>query len=211
MSSPNLRSIHCSQDIPADFSNPFSITCPPRTDIWNKPPETFSFNAPIIYQEFPNLTSFKSASVTVSAAWREKYDQGGLCIVISDPFRSNNSADRRQMWLKTGIEFLSGKPHISTVVTNGWSDWSLRPLPMPSAQSATITVESNPHDGSLWVYVREPDGSLSPLREVTWWADLDKHHRECWVGTYAARPANVEETLEVTFESFSIESTLSAH
>lgn len=78
-------------------------------------------------------------------------------------------------WLKTGIEFYEGKPYISTVCTDRWSDWSIVPLPEGHGSgkpSATIEVE---RDGgtegkTLWVYqiwdngteVRESlDSSLS--------------------------------------------------
>ena len=109
-------SVHLKHDIP-DLSGSFRITCSPGTDIWDKPPSTHSFNAPIIYK-ISTVGSFKSAKVTVSGPWKDKYDQGGLCLIIK-------SADMTR-WVKTGIEFLDGIPLVGTAVKDRWSDWSLR-------------------------------------------------------------------------------------
>src|SRR5271155_5719701 len=170
MATEPFKSINYGQPIP-NVTEPFTIDCPPNTDIWEKPPSTHSFNAPIIYQSV-DLASFKSARVTVSSKWTEEYDQGGLCLVI-DP------SSQRRRWVKTGIEYLNGEAHISSVATDQWSDWSLRPMPSQQATVATIEIKSE-DDGSLWVYLVSDNERLSPIREVTWWGDLDKT-AECWI------------------------------
>lgn len=194
---PNFKSIHLNHAIP-DLSGSFQITCSPSTDIWDKPPSTHSFNAPIIYQT-TTVGSFKSAKVTFSADWKDKYDQGGLCLVIK-------SADTTR-WVKSGIEFLKGLPNVSTVAKDRWADWSLRPVLEGAGNSATIEIE-NASDGSLWVWLVASDAAETrwPLREVTWWADVAKDC-EVWVGPYAAKPAPHGETddLVVNFDGLSIE------
>ncbi|KIX08028.1 uncharacterized protein Z518_02683 [Rhinocladiella mackenziei CBS 650.93] len=190
-----FKAEHLNHAIP-DLSGSFQITCPPGTDIWDKPPLTHSFNAPIIYQ-ITTKKSFKTAQVSVSAHWKDKYDQGGLCLVIK-------SADVTR-WVKTGVEFLDGQANVSTVAKDQWSDWSLRPLLAESSNHAIIEMESA-GDGSLWVWLLASDGKKSPLREVTWWGDLDKD-TECWIGVYAAKPAphGEKDDLVVYFEELSIQ------
>jgi len=192
----NFKSIHLTHPIP-DLAQPFDITCAPGTDIWDKPPSVHSFNAPIIYRP-TTVSSFKSAKATFSANWGDQYDQGGLCIVITD----STSTCR---WVKTGIECLEGEPQVSTVAKDRWSDWSLRPLLADSENGATIELE-NASDGSLWVWLLGKDGQRKPLREVTWWGDLEPD-AECWVGVYAAKPAphGEKNDLMVQFQDFSVE------
>lgn len=170
--SPSYQAVHYSQELP-DVTKPFDIRCPPKTDVWDKPPSTHSFNAPMIYQT-TTVGAFKSARVTVSASWETKYDQGGLALVV-------NSASGRQ-WVKSGIEFENDQPNLSTVATPQWSDWSL--LPLGDQAKATLLIE-RADDGSLWVYLVAGTDKIA-LREVTWWADLSKDN-QLWVGPYAAK------------------------
>jgi uncharacterized protein len=180
-------------DLIPDLSRPFDITCSPGTDVWDKPPSTHSFNAPIIYRT-TTVGSLESAQVAISAEWTHKYDQGGLCLVV------NQSGSRK--WVKTGIEFENDQPNVSTVATEKWSDWSLIPL---RSSKATIKMEVA-KDGSLWVRMLGEGGKQTPLREVTWWADLPKD-AECWVGVYVAKPASLGEkgNLTVHFEDLKVE------
>ena len=197
MSNFTTKSIHYDGQIPDNMSEPFDITCHSNTDVWNKPISTQSFNAPMIYNHLPSLKTFTSAQVTVSASWTDKYDQGGLCMVIRP-----SAPEPKQTWIKAGIEFLNGQPHVSVVATRGWSDWSLTPIPTQGSTSVTVKMESN-EDGSLWVYMVRADGKSSPIREVTWWAILNNHD-DCWIGVYAAKPATVDSTLRVHFEGFNL-------
>ena len=190
----SFKSINYANPLPTEFPSHFSIDCPPDTDIWEKPPTTHSFNGPIIYRSV-SVSAFQSAKVTVSAEWKHKYDQGGLCLVI-------NPNDKHRQWVKTGIEYLEGRPHVSTVATDRWSDWSLRPMSGKNDEGATIEIV-NEDDGSLWVYLVEANKRV-PIREVTWWADVTKA-AECWIGIYAAKPAKEPENLVVRFDDLRID------
>jgi uncharacterized protein len=176
-------------------SQPFTLTCSPETDLWDKPPSVHSDNAPSLLQR-TTKDDFISAKVTVTADWAQKYDQGGLVLLISP--ESNNVTQ----WVKTGIEFLNGQPQVSTVATNTWSDWSLRPMAKSDSKSATIEIESN-EDGSLWAYLLDDGGNKSPMREVTWWGDLDKS-TQISVGVYAAKPDKDPRKLVVSFEGLEV-------
>jgi hypothetical protein len=75
---------------------------------------------------------------------------------------------------------------------------------MPNGSTAGATIEmASGDDGSLWVYLVEADKRV-PIREVTWWADVDKEV-ECWIGVYAAKPAKEQESLSVKFEQLAVE------
>lgn len=75
---------------------------------------------------------------------------------------------------------------------------------MPSESTVGATIEMvNEDDGSLWVYLIEADKRV-PIREVTWWADVDKEV-ECWIGVYAAKPTKEQENLVVKFDHLAVE------
>lgn len=165
----------------------FVLKAQPATDIWAKPPNTLSFNAPILYQTVP-LQSFRRARVAFNAQWTQQYDQGGLIIVL-------NNADGSHKWVKTGIEMTHGKPHLSTVAKDRWADWSLLSVPS-GGQAATVELVREPDD-SLWIYLVE-GVQKSPIREVTW-IFAEENVQEAWVGVYAARPSKEGGDLEVNF------------
>ncbi|KAJ5653641.1 hypothetical protein N7490_000644 [Penicillium lividum] len=186
---PEFHIVNSSDSVPGTDAPPpeFSLTAPPATDIWSKPPSTNAFNAPILYQSV-SLQSFKRARVAVSAQWTQKYDQGGLVIVL-------NKVDGSQKWVKTGIELTHNKTHISVVAKDHWADWSLLPVPS-GGNSATLELVRE-LDNSLWIYLVE--GVLKqPIREVTWIFE-EENVQETWVGVYAARPSTEGGDLMVNF------------
>lgn len=172
----------------------FTIKTKPSTDIWCKPPSTNRFNAPIFYQSV-SIESFRRARVAINAAWKDKYDQGGLILVLK-------KQDGTQKWVKTGIELTHGRPHLSVVAKDHWADWSL--CPVPSGGGAATLEMVRESDGSLWIYLVE-GVQKSPIREVTWVFDGEAEVSECWVGVYAARPASDGGELEVHFGHLMIE------
>ena len=183
-------------------SQPFTLVCPPETDLWEKPP-VHSANAPCLL--YPATKgSFISAKVTVSAEWVQKFDQGGLVLIVHD----SSGAAR---WVKTGVELFDSQPQVSTVSTNIWSDWSMRPMisdpaSVNTASSATVEIESN-KDGSLWVYVLNDNGHRRPMREIAWWGEIDGAAK-IDVGVYAAKPDMERSKLVVFFEGLEIKTRL---
>lgn len=51
-------------------------------------------------------------------SFTELYDQAGLMLWHA-----------QEQWIKAGIELNDGVPHLAVVVTDGYSDWSLAPVP----------------------------------------------------------------------------------
>ncbi|KAF8811024.1 hypothetical protein BYT27DRAFT_6470907 [Phlegmacium glaucopus] len=203
------------------YDQPLTIRARPKTDLWRKPPNTDIDNAPTILVSTPiDLHKFHSARVTVSANWSTLYDQGGLVLFIPD--------EDTKKWLKTGIEFVWGKPYVGTVATSRWSDWSLVPLEKEKGGKVTIQVEREVKDGerveSLWVYIiDEETGEKTGIREITWWfrhdipggensePKVNPEEKRCLlIGVYAARPTVPEgegrehEELVVKLEGFEV-------
>ncbi|KAL0581080.1 hypothetical protein V5O48_000974 [Marasmius crinis-equi] len=181
----------------------FTVTAPPETDIWRKPPSTNAFNAPthdLISSPAP-LTSFQRARITFNGPWTTRYDQGGLLLHLTNPSKPID------YWVKTGVEFYMDRPNISTVATQSWSDWSVFPT---GSGSVTIEVrrEMDELGSSLWVYqIAKGENNAeerTPLREITWFFAEE----EGWsvdVKAMAARPAKEgdvigEKDLVVEFE-----------
>jgi regulation of enolase protein 1 (concanavalin A-like superfamily) len=189
----SYQSSHYDYPIP-DVSKPFDLRCPDNTDLWRIPPSTDRGNTPHIYRKIA-ASKFKSAKVTVSGPWTKLYDQGGLCMIINIPGAEQNK------WVKTGIEMLNGKPRVSVVGTDTWSDWSLHPV--VAADKVSATIEMVVQDDHLWVYLLGDDGERHPMREITWWNALPKD-AECKIGVSAARPASDGGELVVHYENLII-------
>lgn len=204
-------------DLPKTLSYPqeFTIRASPGTDLWRKPPSVDIDNAPTLLINVPiDLHRFHSARVTVSADWNTLYDQGGLALFIPD--------EDTKKFVKTGVEFVFGEPHVGTVAASRWADWSL--VPNAAIGKITIQVEREVDDegkrtSSLWVYLIDPQtGKKSGIREITWWFrnDLEDGGREqtadkpsqvLLVGLFAARPKVPEgpdKELVVKFEGFEV-------
>ncbi|KAF2456590.1 hypothetical protein BDY21DRAFT_394219 [Lineolata rhizophorae] len=66
-----------------EWMDSFTLSAPPNTDLWRKPPARDTSTAPILYTALRN--PFVSAEVTVSADWELEWDQGGLVIFAGAP------------------------------------------------------------------------------------------------------------------------------
>ncbi|CAA7261055.1 unnamed protein product [Cyclocybe aegerita] len=194
---------------------PLTINAPPKTDLWRKPPHIDVGNVPAIFLPEPiDLNKFRSANVTVSGEWNTLYDQGGIVLYIL--------GDDLKKWVKTGIEFVFGKPFVGTVATASASDWSLVPLPESAGGKVTIHVERETKGDkrlqSLWVYVVGENGERHAIREVAWvfgpdvidYEGATAGGRTMLVGVYGARPTVPEgegkenEELTVKLEGFEV-------
>jgi regulation of enolase protein 1 (concanavalin A-like superfamily) len=88
------------------------LTTDRNTDFWQKTHYGFErdsghFLGVPVGDEF-------TARVRVQGEFRSLYDQAGLMLRIDET-----------RWIKTGVEFTDGERFLSTVVTNGSSDWSV--------------------------------------------------------------------------------------
>ena len=91
-----------------------------------------------------------TAEVTISGEFEALYDQSGLMVRV-------DAAN----WLKTGVEFTDGAMHLSTVVTRGFSDWSMAPV---TASDGRLSLRVTRHDTALRVQYRDDAGGWPLLR-----------------------------------------------
>ncbi|WP_240796352.1 DUF1349 domain-containing protein [Streptomyces sp. RFCAC02] len=119
-----------------------------RTDFWR---ETFyGFVRDDGHFHHREVTGDFTARVTLSGDYATLYDQGGLMV----------RADERT-WLKAGVEYTDGVPHVSAVLTRGHSDWSV--LPAPDAADR-VELRVTRHGDALRVQYRRADGGWQLLR-----------------------------------------------
>ncbi|KAK2031554.1 hypothetical protein LX32DRAFT_584621, partial [Colletotrichum zoysiae] len=187
------------------FDN-FTLSAPPDTDVWKKPPSHNVYSAPTKAVPTKSLSQFRSAKITFSADWSEQYDQAGLILT----FDSLSGRERR--WIKTGLEYYNGTPQLSTVSCHTWADWSIAPLAaFGDTKSVTVLVEKAQDNLglSLWVYYVNLDGTKEPLREVCWVYGDDDASGKDWnltVGALVARPSkDAKSDLEVHFKDFDVQ------
>ena len=122
-----------------------------------------------------------TAQVTITGAYRDLYDQAGLLVRLDET-----------VWMKCGIEYVSGIQQASVVVTRDYSDWSVIPLP------------SNPR--SVWMRVTRKgetievaysfDGEQFTMLRMAYLAE----EPSLMVGPMCASPEG--QGFEVVFEGF---------
>ncbi|PVZ13956.1 MULTISPECIES: DUF1349 domain-containing protein [unclassified Pseudomonas] len=89
-----------------------TITTDEKTDFWRETHYGFTRDT----GHFLGVTTPDgfTAKIRIQGAFRSLYDQAGLMVRIDE-----------RRWVKTGVEFTDGEAFLSTVVTNGQSDWSV--------------------------------------------------------------------------------------
>jgi uncharacterized protein len=92
-----------------------------------------------------------TAEVTFEGRYAALYDQAGLMVRVD-----------AKHWIKTGIEYTDGVTHLSAVVTNGLSDWSVTPLPW--AKDGPVTLRLTRHDTAYRIQYKTEHGAWQMLR-----------------------------------------------
>lgn len=109
------------------LQNQITVQTAAKTDFWRLTHYGFIRDNGHFY--FDDVDSDFVAEVKLCGRYKDLYDQAGLMI------RANETH-----WIKTGIEFVDGVQHLSTVVTHQYSDWSMIPLNTPPS-SLQLRVE----------------------------------------------------------------------
>ena len=158
-----------------------TVTTDEKTDFWRETYYGFTRNSGH-FLGFPTTDNF-TAQIRVQGEFRTLYDQAGLMVRIDE-----------RRWTKTGVEFTDGEPFLSTVVTDGKSDWSVsQPFKELEDFHIRVTVAKGAmriqasRDGSFWPLLR-----LAPFPAAT-------HYQ---VGPTACTPER--SGLTVRFSEFSI-------
>ncbi len=131
------------------------ITTDANTDFWRKTHYGFTRDS----GHFLGITADDgfTARVRVQGEFRSLYDQAGLMVRIDE-----------NRWVKTGVEFTDGERFLSTVVTDGKSDWSVsQPFKeledfyiRITLKNGTMRIQAS-SDGRIWPLLR-----LAPFPEA---------------------------------------------
>lgn len=127
-----------------------------------------------------------TAEVWFDADYSQQYDQAGLMIHASATH-----------WVKGGIEFVGGVPHVAVVITNGQSDWSQMPLPPLRGPFGLRMTRAG---DAVWVhYATTPQGPWALVRLGYFQTGLALQ-----AGPMACSPSRKEGGLVVRFRGFDL-------
>ena len=99
------------------------------------------------------LAGDRALEVTFTGEFSGQFDQAGLMLRASP-----------ELWIKAGVELSDGVLFASAVVTRGFSDWAVAPLP-PGPASLPITIRASRAGDSVTLRYRVgPDDAWRLLR-----------------------------------------------
>lgn len=110
-----------------------------------------------------------TAKIRIQGEFRSLYDQAGLMVRIDE-----------ERWVKTGVEFTDGEPFLSTVVTDGKSDWSVS---QPFKELEDFYIRITLSKGALRIQA-SANGSFWPLLRLAAFPIADTYQ----VGPTACTP-----------------------
>ncbi|MGI0524699.1 DUF1349 domain-containing protein [Rhizobium giardinii] len=137
-----------------------TLTTDEKTDFWRKTYYGFTRDSGH-FLGFPTADSF-TAKVRIRGEFRTLYDQAGMMVRIDE-----------NRWAKTGVEFTDRELFLSTVITDGKSDWSVsRPFDDLEDFYIRVTVAKGAmriqasRYGKVWPLVRLAPFPLASAYEV---------------------------------------------
>jgi regulation of enolase protein 1 (concanavalin A-like superfamily) len=110
-----------------------TVTTARQTDFWQVTHYGFIRDSGHFY--YQTVTGDFTVQVRIAGQYTDLYDQAGLMIRQDE-----------HTWIKCGIEYVHGVQHASAVITRGFSDWSVTPLP------------HNP--AAIWLRIRREGGAV---------------------------------------------------
>ncbi|MDR9773093.1 DUF1349 domain-containing protein [Rhizobium hidalgonense] len=158
-----------------------TLTTDEKTDFWRETHYGFTRdNGHFLC--FPTTESF-TAQIRIQGEFRTLYDQAGLMVRLDE-----------KRWVKTGVEFTDGEPFLSTVVTDGRSDWSVS---QPFKELDDFHIRVTVAGGAMRIQASR-DGRHWPLLRLAPFPTADRYE----VGPAACTPER--SGLTVRFSEFSI-------
>ncbi len=159
-----------------------TVEVAPNTDFWRKTHYGFTHDSGHFFSR--TVPGNFSVQVRICGEYASLYDQGGLMLRTSEEY-----------WTKCGIEYVDGIQQASVVVTNEYSDWSVRPL------------DINPKD--VWFRIKKQDSSFEVFYSIDGndFAMLRTAYLRCLgeveVGVMCAAPQGPG--FRIAFSEFSLE------
>lgn len=130
------------------------------------------------------VTGDFTAAVKFIGRYEHLYDQAGLMI----------RADETH-WVKTGIEYTDGERHLSAVVTNDFSDWSVLPYRVARDE---VSIRITRHAEAIRIQYEDPTSGHWQMVRLAYL----KPAAALQVGIMCCSPER--EGFEVTFRDFEI-------
>jgi regulation of enolase protein 1 (concanavalin A-like superfamily) len=158
-----------------------TVTTDERTDFWRDTYYGFTRDSGH-FLGFPTADDF-TAKIRIQGEFRTLYDQAGLMVRIDET-----------RWVKTGVEFTDGEAFLSTVITDGKSDWSVS---QPFTELEDFYIRITLARGAMRVQASR-DGSFWPLLRLAPFPLADRYE----VGPTACTPER--SGLTVRFSEFEI-------
>ncbi|EJC85482.1 hypothetical protein Rleg4DRAFT_7367 [Rhizobium leguminosarum bv. trifolii WSM2297] len=158
-----------------------TLTTDGKTDFWRETHYGFTRDSGH-FLAFPTTETF-TAQIRIQGEFQTLYDQAGLMVRLDE-----------KRWVKTGVEFTDGEPFLSTVVTDGRSDWSVS---QPFKQLEDFHIRVTVASGALRIQASR-DGRHWPLLRLAPFPAADRYE----VGPAACTPER--SGLTVRFSEFSI-------
>ncbi|OWV84271.1 regulation of enolase 1 [Rhizobium sp. R635] len=158
-----------------------TMTTDEKTDFWRETYYGFTRDTGH-FLAFPTGDSF-TAQIRIQGEFRTLYDQAGLMVRIDE-----------RRWVKTGVEFTDGEPFLSTVVTDGKSDWSVA---QPFKELEDFRIRVTVANGAMRIQASR-DGRFWPLLRLAPFPAAERYE----VGPAACTPER--SGLMVRFSEFSV-------
>ena len=158
-----------------------TLTTGEKTDFWRETYYGFTRDSGH-FLAFPTPESF-TAQIRIQGEFRTLDDQAGLMVRLDE-----------SRWVKTGVEFTDGEPFLSTVVTDGRSDWSVS---QPFKELEDFHIRLTVAGGALRIQASR-DGRRWPLLRLAPFPAVGHYE----VGPTACTPER--SGLMVRFSEFSI-------
>jgi regulation of enolase protein 1 (concanavalin A-like superfamily) len=133
-----------------------TATADAKTDFWRKTFYGYITDNGHFYHR--RVSGDFSTSVKFEGEYHDLYDQAGLMVRLDD-----------LNWMKCGVEFVDGKPHMSVVFTRDFSDWS--------------TYSLGELNGPMWLRVERKKDSLDIFHSLD-----GKNFLEDRMGYFAPSP-----------------------
>lgn len=123
-----------------------TMTTEQKTDFWRETHYGFTRDT----GHFLGITTADgfTATIRIQGEFRSLYDQAGLMVRIDE-----------KRWVKTGVEFTDGQVFLSTVVTDGKSDWSVS---QPFKELEDFYIRVTLSNGAMRIQTSR-DGHFWPL------------------------------------------------
>lgn len=188
---------------------------PAKKDFWRKTyyePLLVKDDGPALFATVPIHKPIMAETCFTISGNPRQFDQAGILVRLDS-----------EHWLKTGIEIVDGKPRMSCVCCNVYSDWSTQKYWKDTATQVKIRVHLLPNrsivveawedESESWTFIRichlsadtkcDPDPLADHESVKKAWAGKGSPPGHVYIGVFACCPEDQTGT-EVTFHDLTV-------